>query len=43
MNEGKAFFDTNVLLYLLSGDEAKVNRAEEVIAGGGIIQCAGAK
>jgi predicted nucleic acid-binding protein len=37
MNEGEAFFDTDVLLYLLSGDEAKADRAEEVIAGGGII------
>ena len=37
MNEGEAFFDTNILLYLLSGDEAKADRAEEVIAGGGII------
>ena len=37
MNEGKAFYDTNVLLYLLSGDKAKADRAEEVIAGGGII------
>ena len=37
MNEGEAFFDTNVLLYLLSGDEAKADRAEEVIAGGGMI------
>ncbi len=37
MNDGKTFLDTNVLLYLLSGDEAKADRAEEVIAGGGII------
>lgn len=37
MNEGEAFFDTNVLLYLLSGDSAKADRAEELIAGGGII------
>lgn len=37
MNGGKAFFDTNVLLYLLSGDEPKANRAEEVIADGGRI------
>lgn len=37
MNEGKAFFDTNVLLYLLSGDELKAGRAEETIAGSGII------
>lgn len=31
------FFDTNVLLYLLSDDQVKANRAEEVIAVGGII------
>jgi predicted nucleic acid-binding protein len=37
MNESKAFFDTNVLLYLLSGDETKADRAEEVIASGGVI------
>ncbi|MEN8131119.1 MAG: PIN domain-containing protein [Pseudomonadota bacterium] len=37
MNESKVFFDTNVLLYLLSGDETKADRAEEVIAGGGRI------
>jgi len=33
----KAFFDTNVLLYLLSADEAKARRAEELIAAGGWI------
>lgn len=32
-----AFFDTNVLLYLLSQDAAKANRAEEIIASGGVI------
>lgn len=37
MNEVKAFIDTNVFLYLLSGDELKAGRAEEVIAGRGII------
>ena len=37
MNGGDVFFDTNVLLYLLSGDEPKANRAEEVIADGGRI------
>lgn len=37
MNEGKAFFDTNVLLYLLSGDKVKAERAEETIARGGVI------
>ena len=29
------FFDTNVLIYLASGDAAKADRAESVIAGGG--------
>ncbi len=33
----KAFIDTNVLLYLLSADAAKADRAEQVLAGGGII------
>ena len=33
----KAFFDTNVLLYLLSEDAAKADRAEELLADGGII------
>ena len=37
MESFKAFFDTNVLLYLLSGDEARADRAEETIAGGGIV------
>jgi len=37
MNAGEAFFDTNVLLYLLSGDATKANRAEELIATGGVI------
>jgi len=31
------FFDTNVLLYLLSEDAAKADRAEALIAGGGRI------
>lgn len=31
------FFDTNVLLYLLSGDEAKADRAERELSGGGVI------
>ena len=37
MNESKAFFDTNILLYLLSADEAKAGQAEDTIAGGGVI------
>ena len=31
------FFDTKVLLYLASGDRAKANRAERLVADGGII------
>lgn len=32
-----SFFDTNVLLYLLSGDAAQADRAEAVLAQGGTI------
>ncbi len=31
----KKFFDTNILLYLLSADSAKAQRAEELVAEGG--------
>ncbi len=31
------FFDTNVLIYVASGNPAKANRAERLIAGGGAI------
>lgn len=34
---GRGFFDTNVLLYLLSADAAKADRAEEVLARGGVV------
>lgn len=37
MSAAEAFFDTNVLLYLLSPDVAKADRAETLIADGGII------
>ena len=37
MSAAEHFFDTNVLLYLLSADTAKADRAEEVIAAGGAI------
>jgi len=37
MKTGKPFFDTNVLLYLLSEDNAKADRAEAIIAAGGVI------
>ena len=33
----KSFFDTNVLLYLLSDNAAKADRAEEIIGDGGDI------
>jgi len=33
----KVFFDTNILLYLLSADTAKADRAEELVASGGVI------
>ena len=37
MNAASRFFDTNVLLYLLSGDQAKANAAETLVASGGIV------
>jgi predicted nucleic acid-binding protein len=33
----EVFFDTNVLLYLLSNDAAKADRAEALLAAGGVI------
>lgn len=35
MSAVDAFYDTNVVLYLLSGDAAKADRAEELLASGG--------
>jgi predicted nucleic acid-binding protein len=32
-----SFFDTNVLLYVASGDPVKADRAEKLIAAGGVI------
>jgi predicted nucleic acid-binding protein len=37
MSAAKVFFDTNVVLYLLSADSIKADRSEEIIAAGGII------
>lgn len=37
MSTNDAFFDTNVLLYLLSGDAAKADRAETLMAAGCVI------
>jgi predicted nucleic acid-binding protein len=35
MSAAEVFLDTNVILYLLSGNTAKADRAEEVLSGGG--------
>ena len=37
MARTETFFDTNVLLYLLSGDVSKADRAEKLLAAGGVI------
>jgi predicted nucleic acid-binding protein len=37
MRGTESFFDSNVLLYLLSADERKADRAEAVVAQGGVI------
>lgn len=37
MKGADRFFDTNVLLHLLSGDDAKADRAEGILADGGVI------
>ena len=37
MKTDRPFFDTNVLLYLLSEDSHKADRAEAIIAMGGVI------
>ena len=37
MSGGEDFVDTNVVLYLLSADTAKADRAEELLATGGTI------
>ena len=37
MSATDVFFDTNVVLYLISGDSTKADRAEELIGAGGVI------
>jgi predicted nucleic acid-binding protein len=37
MSAAEIFFDSNVLLYLLSGDAAKADRAEQLLAGRGVV------
>jgi predicted nucleic acid-binding protein len=37
MSAAEIFFDSNVLLYLLSGDPAKADRAEQLLSGRGVI------
>jgi predicted nucleic acid-binding protein len=37
MSGDKSFFDTNILLYLLSEDAAKADKAEKVLGAGGVV------
>jgi predicted nucleic acid-binding protein len=37
MSAADVFFDSNVVLYLISGDSMKADRAEQLIGAGGII------
>ena len=37
MSGARPFFDTNILLYLLSDDAAKADKAEELLGAGGVI------
>ena len=37
MSAAEQFFDTNVLLYLLSGDDTRADRAEQELSAGGVI------
>lgn len=37
MSAGEAFFDTNVLIYLVSSDPEKARRSEALLANGGVV------
>ena len=37
MSAAERFFDTNVLLYLLSGDDIRADRAEQELSAGGVV------
>lgn len=37
MSGAERFFDTNVILYLLSGDDARADRAEKELSAGGVV------
>lgn len=37
MTAAERFFDTNVILYLLSGDDARADRAEKELSAGGVV------
>ena len=37
MSAAERFFDTNVILYLLSEDNARADRAEKELSGGGVV------
>ena len=41
MNRTDCFFDTNVLLYLLSADEGKARIAEQLLTTGGVVSIQG--
>lgn len=34
---GKAFFDTNVLIYAVAQDDSRATKAEEILASGGVL------
>jgi len=37
MSAAERFFDTNVILYLLSGDDPRADRAEKELSAGGVV------
>lgn len=37
MSGAETFFDTNIVLYLFSADSVKADRAEELLAAGGVV------
>jgi len=37
MSAAERFFDTNIILYLLSGDDARADRAEKELSAGGVV------
>ena len=37
MSAAEQFFDTNILLYVLSGDDTRADRAEQELSAGGVV------